>query len=193
MANNMNNPIRMFTGPMFSGKTSSMFAVLQRIADIGITTGTNLKSVVVRPDIDSRDVSELSHSGVIDLENRRGFDIVKVKNLADFNQLDLYDCIGIDEAQFFGDLDECLKWHDMGKDILISCLDSDFNRKMFPPIIKMIPHCDITKLKSACPVCISDGSTDYYTAIYTKRMVTGDELILIGGNDSYSPRCRKHF
>ena len=65
-----------------------------------------------------------------------------------------YDVIGIDDGHTFTDISE---WSDklanLNKIIIISALDSDIQRKVFPEIMKLIPLCEnINRLDSVCPL-----------------------------------------
>jgi thymidine kinase len=92
----------------------------------------------------------------------------------------------INEAQFFTDIvgwvKSAVEIHN--KKIYLCGLDGDFNREQFGELLELIPFCDkITKLHSICGICKTKD------AIFTKRVVSGEEQELIG-TDEYIPVCR---
>lgn len=97
--------------------------------------------------------------------------------------------IGIDEAQFFGDLYEfCREAADKeGKTVIVAGLDGDFMRRRFGSVLDLIPIADtVTKLTSRCEVC---GKRALFTMRKTEEKVTE----LIGGAEVYMPVCRSHY
>ncbi|KAL6197829.1 hypothetical protein ACLB2K_027622 [Fragaria x ananassa] len=116
-------------------------------------------------------------------------------NLSSFKQkfgLDAYeqlDVIGIDEAQFFGDLyDFCCEAADHdGKKVIVAGLDGDYLRRSFGSVLDIIPLADsVTKLSSRCELC---GKPAFFTLRKTEEIQTE----VIGGADVYMPVCRKHY
>ncbi|MDA2922692.1 thymidine kinase [Patescibacteria group bacterium AH-259-L07] len=97
-----------------------------------------------------------------------------------------FDVIGIDEVQFFDhDLVEVIeRLIDMGKRVIVSGLDTDFRGEPFGivPYLMAISD-DLLRLKAVCMQC---GKP----AIRTQRIVKGDELIVVGGDEAYEARCR---
>ncbi|KAK2967511.1 hypothetical protein RJ640_010152 [Escallonia rubra] len=103
-----------------------------------------------------------------------------------YNKLDV---IGIDEAQFFGDLhDFCSKAADRdGKTVIVAGLDGDYLRRSFGSVLDIIPIADsVTKLSARCELC---GKR----ALFTLRKTEETERELIAGADVYMPVCRKHY
>ncbi|KAF5936615.1 hypothetical protein HYC85_024121 [Camellia sinensis] len=101
----------------------------------------------------------------------------------------LLDVIGIDEAQFFGDLyDFCCKVADCdGKIVIVAGLDGDYLRRTFGSVLHIIPLVDsITKLTAQCQLC---GKR----AFFTLRKTNETKTELIGGSDVYMPVCRQHY
>jgi thymidine kinase len=121
------------------------------------------------------------------------FDSVKVKILKD-TDVDKYDVIAIDEAQFFGDLKEAvLDWvENKRKIVILAGLNGDFRRQPFGQLNDMIPYADtVTKLSPFCIKCIREKKMK--AALFTKRTVENDSEILIGGKESYIPVCRECY
>ncbi|KAK3000036.1 hypothetical protein RJ639_022633 [Escallonia herrerae] len=103
-----------------------------------------------------------------------------------YNKLDV---IGIDEAQFFGDLhDFCSKAADGdGKTVIVAGLDGDYLRRSFGSVLDIIPIADsVTKLSARCELCGKQ-------ALFTLRKTQETERELIAGADVYMPVCRKHY
>lgn len=96
-----------------------------------------------------------------------------------------YDVIGIDEAQFYPNINQVsVELKDRGIIVLLSGLISTFEIKMFESMIDLLPNVDkIKKINAICPRCGND-------AIYSIRTNQSDQLELIGGTESYIPLCR---
>ena len=74
-----------------------------------------------------------------------------------------------------------------GKIIVISALDSTFERKKFGNITDLIPMAErVEKLDAVCVDCKG-------LAHFTKRTIQSKKLELIGGAEVYKPVCRKCF
>lgn len=71
--------------------------------------------------------------------------------------------------------------------MIIGALDGTFQRKPFGTIIELIPLAEhVTKLNAVCFKCSRD-------AAFSKRIVEGDEVEVIGGADKYVAACRQCF
>ena len=162
--------ITIVLGPMYSGKTSMILHRLER-AYIA-----KQKVILLRPNIDNRGF--LTHTG-------QKLDWLEEK-FVDLDGLDVnkYDVIGLDEAQFFiGLKDFCMKYSN--KNIFISALHATSESEMFLPIIELIPYCEnIIKLNAVCTECGSEyGNYTYYK---TGRKT---EKVKVGGSDEYTALC----
>lgn len=170
---------------MFSGKTTTL---LRRIL---AEKQTGKKIAVIKSNKDTRYCTEsiVTHDGdkfpcwslpdLSSFKERFGFEAYE-------NRLDV---IGIDEAQFFGDLYEfCREAADKeGKTVIVAGLDGDFMRRRFGSVLDLIPIADtVTKLTSRCEVC---GKRALFTMRKTEEKVTE----LIGGAEVYMPVCRSHY
>ena len=176
--------ITIITGPMYSGKSTTLLRYIDRSISIGQQT------VILSPLIDTRSDCELvCHSG-----QRRG--VVKLKTLMSFFSdptVGEYDIIGIDEAQFFDacDLyDFASKVADvLHKTIIVSGLDTNFKREEFGGVIRTIAIADeVVKLTALCCVCRNG-----MPAIFTKRIYSTSSDILVGGKEAYQSVCRHHY
>ena len=171
--------IELITGPMFSGKTTRLIENIRKYAY------KNKKTIMVSFTGDKRytDKSEVV------THDQMKYDSIQSNTLSEkFNILKNYDCIGIDEGQFFPDLVEvCEELADMGKLVIVAALSGDFMREPFSVIEKLIPKTDKIKLlKAYCFHC-------HKSAHYSLRIVASNEKILIGAGEAYRPACRKCF
>ena len=111
---------------------------------------------------------------------------ISVEYLRDVN-IQNYQVIIIDEAQFFSDLFTYVTlWADtLDVKIIVAGLSGNSNREPFGDMLRLIPHADeIQQLYAKCSLCKSK-------AIYSKFI--GDGNPSIGGSESYIPVCRSHF
>lgn len=169
----------MIIGPMFSGKSTEIIRRIRLLKHI------NKKVLVVKPRMDDRYICDKITS-----HNYETADCVVISLLGELD-IDDYDCIIIDEGQFFDDLkDNVINWVDnLNKDVIVGGLDGDFKRQPIGQILELIPYSDkCVKLNSLCNIC-KDG-TD---ASFSHRIVKSNDSILVGGAESYIPLCRKCY
>jgi len=175
----MSSKLELIIGPMFSGKSTEL------IRRARLFTIINKKVLVIKPNIDNR-YSEnkiVSHSF-------ESVQCITLNNLNELNNIQSYQVIIIDEGQFFNDLkNTIIEWLDKyNLYIIIGGLDGDFEKNPIGQILSLIPHADICqKINSLCTIC-NDGTP----AAFTYRKNQSKDIILIGGNDSYIPVCKKH-
>jgi thymidine kinase len=102
--------------------------------------------------------------------------------------------IAIDEVQFFDaeivDVVEALAAD--GIRVIIAGLDLDFRGEPFGPMPQLLCRAEnVTKLHAICVICGEEASR-------TQRLVNGeparydDPVIMVGANESYEARCRRH-
>lgn len=98
--------------------------------------------------------------------------------------------LAIDEGQFFPNLHEFVRAvHGQYPyvNIVVAGLDMDFMGRPFGDIPELVKTADVnTHLKARC-AC---GSKE---AIYSRRLVNSEEVVLIGGSETYAPQCEKCF
>ncbi|CAN7117167.1 unnamed protein product [Brassica rapa subsp. narinosa] len=176
--------IHVIMGPMFSGKSTSL---LRRIKS-EISLGRSVAMVKSSKDTRYAKDSVVTHDGI-------GFPCWAIPDLMSFHDIfgqdayDKLDVIGIDEAQFFGDLYEfcCKAADDDGKTVIVAGLDGDYLRRRFGAVLDIVPIADsVTKLTARCEVC---GQK----AFFTLRKTCDTKTELLGGADVYMPVCRKHY
>lgn len=99
-----------------------------------------------------------------------------------------YDCIGIDEGQFFPDLVQWVEeMANAGKHIIVAALDGTFQRKPFGDVLDLIPMAEaVTKLTAVCMQC-------HQPASFSKRLGDETEVEVIGGAEKYISVCRSCY
>lgn len=173
--------IEVVTGPMYSGKTEELIRRLTRAKIAG------KRVIAYKPKIDDRYGSEVlaSHSGIKI--------VCKPIELAQsiMDNLDFYDVVGIDEAQFFDfhllSSIQVLERRDI--QVIVAGLDMTYRREPFGcmPYLMAIAQ-KVIKLSAVCHQCGAD-------AMYTQRLIDGKpasfsgSTILVGAKDSYEARC----
>ena len=128
--------------------------------------------------------------------------IISTDNLSNAD-VDRFDVIGIDEAQFFTGLYNFVKnlVEDKKKRVLVTGLDGDSNRQKWGEILDLIPLSDSAeKLFATCEYCLQElkqinfkGNVDMIKAPFTKRLVESKEQKCVGGKNEYVPVCRYHY
>lgn len=182
-------------GTMFSGKTTYVLSEISKFAEL------NYKILYVNIDFDNRSSNIFSthnpffdsHSTHTEKNNiKQNVVMIKTHLLCSLN-INLYDLIVIDEAQFFDDLIEfTTKCLDLNKFIIISGLMADSSGLKFGKIIDLIPICtNIKRLHAYCGKC--GENKKLRIAIYSKRLIQSKITIDIGSDDKYIPLCREHY
>ena len=172
-----NSELHLIIGPMFSGKTTELLRIANRLKSI------NNKILMVNYEEDKRYSTEN-----ISTHNLIQMNCIFTKNLLNLNY-DNYDIICINEGQFFNDLiNFCNEYLKHNKKIYICGLDGDINQQKFGNMIDLIPICDsVVKLNAFCKIC-KNGTL----APFTKRTTDNKEIKLIGTNE-YMAVCRNHL
>jgi thymidine kinase len=176
----MSSQLQLIIGPMFSGKSTEL---LKRCKKYNIC---KYNCILIKYLNDTR----YSNNQIITHDKQ--YVQIKTLNLDNITnslqELNNYDVIGIDEGQFFKDIDSILELLKYNKIIIIAALDATFEVKPFQNILNLIPYCEnVIKLNSICMKCYSCDGT------FTKRIVNDNCVELIGGIDKYQTLCRKCF
>lgn len=177
--------IEVITGPMFAGKSEELIRRLRTLSY------AHKRIVSFKPAIDDRyDKTKIaSHDG----EMFEAYAIKKASDIYDFIDKTT-EVVAIDEVQFFGE--EVVKiandLADRGIRVICAGLDLDFRGEPFGPMPTLLAEAEfVTKLSAACTIC---GCA----ATRTQRLIDGkpanydDPIILVGANESYQARCRRH-
>ena len=124
--------------------------------------------------------------------------------------------IGIDEGQFFEDIERVLEWVVVQKKIVIvTILSLDWRGKPFNSLKIggdphtyatgvgiIIDHADcVERLRGTCKKCVEKAKAEgkplsarkTRNAMYSARLTESKDLIEIGGADKYAAMCREHF
>lgn len=176
-----NSRIEVVLGCMFSGKSTELLRRTNKYKAIGH------KVLLINHSFDTRtDNSIKTHSDIKETA-------IKVEKLCSIIDTEAYlnsQVIGIDEAQFFGDLLDFVKIAERNnKIIIVAGLDGDFKREPIGQILNVIPLCDEVIKLTAMDMIDKDGSA----GIFSKRIVSGDSQVLVGANDSYLAVSRKNY
>ena len=193
----------MFTlivGPMFSGKSSLLLNYERRF------TIAKKKILTINHSFDRRysDSGKITTHDQIQSCSKHHMTVSTqhlneiIKN--DYGDFNDFDVIIIDEIQFFENLGDFITyWSNLGKIIIGAGLNSDYQMKPFPSMNHLFSIADkIIHIFATCSVCGED-------APFTTRLIKDNnslsldsskqeqQQVLIGGAESYEPRCRKCF
>ena len=171
--------IEVICGGMFSGKTEELIRRLRR-AQIG-----KLRVAIFKPLVDDRyakrEIVTHDRNSLLSQPVRHPREIF---DLGRGSQV-----VGIDEVQFFDRsiVRVCQELADCGVRVIVAGLDTDYRAKPFEPVPELMAVAEyVTKTHAVCVVC---GGP----ACRTQRVVRGGDRILVGGDEAYEPRCRKHY
>lgn len=177
----MKNPqFIIFTGAMFSSKTTLLLSALERYKYQGKHV------LVLKPQIDTRYACGeiVSHSGWSHPATlvETGQDVLDKIVKSD----EIVDVVAVDEAFMLPGIADALIWlFRHGVTIIVSTLDISATGQVFDEVQMMLPWAtQVTKCTAVCTICGGD-------APYTHRKAAGDE-ITVGGTELYEPRCFSH-
>ena len=178
--------LEVFTGPMGSGKTNRMLTELQKMANV-----TKRPTALISPKL-TRFGSDgiTSHTCQGEVSVSPNIDKYFVENIAEVD-LDKYVYVGIDEAQFFNDLEETIDRHKLGdKSFYVSGLTHDSDNNVWGQIQSLFKlSTRFHKYSSYCTLCAPELIPANYTfANFDKR-----EVVHVGGMESYIPLCTNHY
>jgi len=165
---------------MFAGKTTEMFRRIRRSTLAGIAC------TVVRYQNDKRYSNHLasSHDGATMTAILSGPLLMEAVRQI---QMDNTGMVAIDEAQFYTDLPEAVRFLlDAKKYVILTALDGDFERRLFGRVHELIPLADaIEKLNGVCHICRNQD------APFSRRYgTTNKEQESIGAEEQYAAVCR---
>jgi thymidine kinase len=172
--------IEVVCGPMFSGKSEELIRRLRR-AEIA-----RQRVQIFKPRIDERYSADhiVSHSE-LKIRSEAVRDANELLNRVDVRT----EIIGIDEAQFLGSevIGAVVRLADMGKRVIIAGLDTDYLGRPFHPMPELLAVADeITKTLAICMQCGNPAK-------HTQRLVSSEELVVVGAAGMYEARCRRCF
>ena len=176
--------LEIILGPMFSGKTTELMRRIKRHQAIGknILTINSIKDTRCNSEIKSHDNSFIN---AIKLEYLSNISTREIN-------LDDYQVVAIDEAQFFPDLldfvtNVLINNHSL--DVIVTGLNGDFRQQLFGDTLFLIPHAEkVDLLQGLCTIC-RDGTP----GCYSSRLIYNETQTLVGDKDSYICVCRTHL
>ncbi len=177
--------IEVITGPMFAGKSEEL---IRRIRTLKYAN-KNIKCF--KPSIDNRysETEIASHAG----GKYKAYAVKSSKEIDEY-VTENTDVVAIDEIQFFNDdiLPLIDKYADSGKRVIVAGLDMDFRGEPFGIMPALLAKAEfVTKLSAACKVC-GKGATRTQRIINGKPANYEDPIIVVGANECYEARCRRH-
>lgn len=172
--------LKIFTGPMFGGKTTRMLAALERYQY------QHRETILFKPRIDVRYSEEkvVTHKGQehTSILVSSGDEILE-------KSLDA-DVIAVDELFMIPESAKALlALFRKGKTILVSTLQLSSQPSgytAFEEVRDLMPWAtDIEVCPAVCSKCDRD-------AFYTERLIKEEREVLVGGAEAYQPVCWKH-
>lgn len=173
--------INLIIGEMFSGKTTELFRRLNRYKHAGYKVMLFKYAKDVRFG-EERAYMASSHDNI----HEAAIPITSVRTIDPPPVQPEALVIGFDEGQFIDGIEIFAeKAANMGHIVEIAGLCSDFRRKSFKRMQKLIPKAEnIDKFHAICHYCKKDSS-------FTQIVDEGDgEQEQIGGEEKYRPVCR---
>jgi len=105
------------------------------------------------------------------------------------------DCILVDEGQFLSRdhvLQFCRVTDELDIPVIVYGLRTDFQAELFPGSEALFCYADkIEEVKTVCWFCKKKAL--FNMRVMNGRPVREGEQVMIGGNESYVPVCRRHF
>jgi thymidine kinase len=211
------SPIEVYTGPMFSGKSSHMAEDISR-REIG-------------HQLQERDYLVINHSSdtrygkkVIASHNGRKIEATPIQSSEGLLQLlfnlpqDLKElqpenikpeylhlrALYVDEAQFFDQnlgkilsiIDDMFLKNPQRQSpltIIAAGLNMDFRGEPFGPMPEIMSKAErVTIFTAVCTICGENNATRTQRILNGKPANYHDPVILVGGEDNYTARCPKH-
>lgn len=191
----MSGYLKVYCGPMFSDKSSSLVKDISQMSDIDEKT----RCLIINHSLDTRDVENgLSSHSSLYTGVSKNITVVQTAKILDIDVSD-FDVIGIDEATFFDDLPEAVQvLLSLDKYIIVSGIDSDFRGNKIGKISDILHMSDeFIKLRSYCAICLKENKqsfrpNDITRASFTSKINNSGGQIDIGGSEKYFPTCRFH-
>lgn len=180
--------LEVICGPMFAGKTTLLRDRILAAQAAGTPT------LILSPASDTRsgDSTIRTHTG-LKLPARS---IASAADIADAcaplfssHAPTIAPTIAIDEAHFFGDalLAPTRDLISRGGHLIISGVSLDHRGLPFPPFPTLCCEATtVTRLLAICAHCKAP-------AIHSYRLIEGNDTIIVGGAESYEPRCQACF
>jgi len=190
-----NGELTLIMGPMFAGKTTELLRQATRYFHAGAHI------LFINHEWNARygTIEICSHDGVKAGQTtwnsprvhfmRKG-KLQEIPQEKDHPIWTKIDAIFVEECQFFPDAQQMIpEWLKQGKDVFISGLDGDANKKPFGDLCWLVPWATYLEKQTAlCRQC-GDGTP----APFTRRFAPSTDQVDVGTSDKYEAVCRKHF
>jgi len=177
--------LEVICGPMFSGKTTELIRRLRS------STGTGeVASICFKPVSDTRPggASIRTHGGdsepATEIDDPRDWRSAMQGRRGGLPRL-----VGFDEAHFFGTalVQPVRELLAIGARVIVAGVERDHRGRPFDPFPELLCEADeVLKLTARCARC---GGV----AVHSYRLSGGGDRIVVGGAESYEPRCRACF
>lgn len=187
-------------GPMYAKKSLWLNGEATTQADLGaaVLKISPLLERAPETDLVVDDAGSTHHSSYGKLTDKIAR--VRVARLVDADIKGI-NCIAVDEAQFFPDLVETVRYwvEDLGLQVLVAGLDADFAKQPFLNVLSLIPLAprDFKKLSNHCIFCIRQlrkigykGDLSQIAGGFSKRMSNNMEPVDV--KSVHLPACRPH-
>ncbi len=191
--------LELIVGTMFGGKSTELIQRTKRYRIAGVDVQ------IFKPSIDTRYSQEHVTS-----HDKLQMEAVYVHSVQEMTQKTLPSTkvIGIDEVQFFESsvIDACIGYVNQGKIVIAAGLHKDFrdeyftfkdNIKNMSELIRLAD--EHVFLKAICTAKNCGGDICAQEATRVQRYIDNDvapydsPTVLVGGKESYAPRCRQHY
>lgn len=186
--------IHILTGPMASGKTSKMLERIHRFSNV-----SKKNVLLILFSGDDRAGEGVSTHAYGDSSSKiplgkyiKPIRTTKLMDIPD-SVVSEYEMIGIDEAQFYPDLQDFINTH-LKKEMIfhISGLSHDSDNKKFGQIMDLFNIA--TTLRKLPAICCHHELHLMKKACITRYLAeTKDSVVKIGGLESYEPVCLKCY
>lgn len=172
--------LKIFTGPMFGGKTTRMLAALERYQY------QHRKTILFKPRIDVR----YSEEKVVTHKGQEHTSILVSSGQEILEKSCDADVVAVDELFMIPDSAQALlALFRKGKTVLVSTLQLSSQPSgytAFDEVKNLMPWATGIEV---CPAVCSKCDRDAY---YTERLIKEEREVLVGGAESYQPVCWKH-
>jgi thymidine kinase len=172
--------LKIFTGPMFGGKTTRMLAALERYRY------QNKSTILFKPKMDNR----YSDSKVVTHKGQEHTSVLVRTGAEMFERATEHDVVAVDEMFMIpGSGRACFDLYRQGKTILISTLQlssQPTGYTAFEEVKGIMPWATSIEV---CPAVCAKCDRDAY---YTERLCKEEKEVLVGGAEAYQPVCYKH-
>lgn len=172
--------IEIICGPMFSGKSEEIIKRLRR-AQIA-----KRRVQIFKHGMDARyDATSIVSHSQMSLPGLAVNDAEQILDLVD----DRTELVAIDEGQFFGENIVAVtnKLANQGKRVIVAGLDLDYKGQPFGPMPQLM--CCAEYVTKQLAICMSCGEP----ANFTQRLTKATEQVVVGADETYEARCRRHF